>query len=41
MPPGWGKGSRLTIGQNATVGVGSVVIDDVPANAIVAGVPAK
>ncbi len=41
MPPGWGKEARLTIGENATVGVGAVVIRDVPSNAIVAGVPAK
>lgn len=31
----------ITIGDNATVGAGSVVIHDVPANAIVAGNPAK
>src|SRR5215469_16029860 len=33
--------SRLTIGENAIVGAGSVVVKDVPANAIVAGNPAK
>lgn len=33
--------SRLTIGENAIVGAGSVVTKDVPANAIVAGNPAK
>lgn len=33
--------SNLTIGQNAIVGAGSVVTKDVPANAIVAGNPAK
>jgi acetyltransferase-like isoleucine patch superfamily enzyme len=31
----------ITIGENATVGAGSVVTTDVPANAIVAGNPAK
>jgi acetyltransferase-like isoleucine patch superfamily enzyme len=33
--------SRVTIGENAIVGAGSVVTKDVPANAIVAGNPAK
>jgi acetyltransferase-like isoleucine patch superfamily enzyme len=33
--------SRLTIGENAIVGAGSVVTRDVPANAIVVGNPAK
>jgi acetyltransferase-like isoleucine patch superfamily enzyme len=32
---------NLTIGENAIVGAGSVVTKDVPANAIVAGNPAK
>ncbi|HEY2384478.1 MAG TPA: acyltransferase [Terriglobia bacterium] len=32
---------NVTIGQNAIVGAGSVVTKDVPANAIVAGVPAR
>lgn len=32
---------NLTIGENALVGAGSVVTKDVPANAIVAGNPAK
>ncbi|MDH4202667.1 MAG: acetyltransferase [Phycisphaerae bacterium] len=40
-----GSGSTLlcgiTVGQNAIVGAGSVAIADVPANAIVAGNPAK
>jgi acetyltransferase-like isoleucine patch superfamily enzyme len=40
-----GSGSTLlcgiTVGQNAIVGAGSVVIAEVPANAIVAGNPAK
>jgi acetyltransferase-like isoleucine patch superfamily enzyme len=40
-----GSGSTLlcgiTIGQNAIVGAGSVVIADVPENAVVAGNPAK
>lgn len=40
-----GSGSTLlggiTIGENATVGAGSVVTRDVPANATVAGNPAK
>ena len=31
----------LTIGENAIVGAGAVVTKDVPANAVVAGVPAK
>lgn len=31
----------VTIGENSIVGAGSVVTKDVPANAIVAGVPAK
>ncbi len=33
--------ANLTIGENAIVGAGSVVTRDVPANAIVAGNPAK
>lgn len=33
--------SSITIGENAIVGAGSVVTKDVPANAIVAGNPAK
>lgn len=33
--------SRVTIGENALVGAGSVVTRDVPANAIVAGNPAR
>jgi len=31
----------VTIGENAIIGAGSVVTKDVPANAVVAGVPAK
>jgi acetyltransferase-like isoleucine patch superfamily enzyme len=31
----------VTIGENALVGAGSVVTKDVPANAVVAGNPAK
>lgn len=31
----------VTIGENAIVGAGSVVTKDVPANSVVAGVPAK
>ena len=33
--------SNLSVGENAIVGAGSVVTKDVPANAIVAGNPAK
>lgn len=33
--------SKVTVGQNAIVGAGSVVTKDVPDNAIVAGNPAK
>jgi len=40
-----GSGSTIlcnvTIGENAIIGAGSVVTKDVPANAIVAGNPAK
>jgi len=32
---------NLTVGENAIVGAGSVVTKDVPANAVVAGNPAK
>jgi acetyltransferase-like isoleucine patch superfamily enzyme len=31
----------ITIGENALIGAGSVVTKDVPANAIVAGNPAR
>jgi len=33
--------SRITVGENAIVGAGSVVTKDVPANSIVAGNPAR
>ena len=33
--------ARVTIGENAIVGAGSVVTKDVPANAVVAGNPAR
>src|SRR5207302_9113862 len=33
--------ANLTIGENALIGAGSVVTRDVPANAIVAGYPAR
>jgi len=36
-----GKGKRLTVGENAVVGAGAVVVKDVPANAVVVGVPAR
>lgn len=32
---------RLRIGDNAVIGAGAVVLEDVPANVLVAGVPAK
>lgn len=32
---------NVSIGDNATIGAGAVVVKDVPANATVAGVPAK
>lgn len=32
---------KITIGENAIVGAGSVVIEDIPSNVVVAGVPAK
>ena len=31
----------ITIGNNVTIGAGSVVTKDIPDNAVVAGVPAK
>jgi acetyltransferase-like isoleucine patch superfamily enzyme len=33
--------ANVTIGENALVGAGSVVTRDVPANAVVAGNPAR
>jgi len=33
--------SKVTVGENAIVGAGSVVTKDVPANAVVAGNPAR
>ncbi|MDZ7897822.1 MAG: hypothetical protein U5N85_07310 [Arcicella sp.] len=33
--------SGVTVGQNSVVAAGSVVTKDVPANVVVAGVPAK
>lgn len=32
---------RLRVGDNAVIGAGAVVLEDVPANVLVAGVPAK
>lgn len=34
-------GKGLTIGENSVVGAGAVVVEDVPANVVVAGNPAK
>ncbi|MEM2141456.1 DapH/DapD/GlmU-related protein [Nitrososphaera sp.] len=31
----------ITVGDNAVIGMGAVVIKDVPANSVVAGIPAK
>lgn len=31
----------VTIGDNSTIGAGAVVIDDIPANSVAVGVPAK
>jgi acetyltransferase-like isoleucine patch superfamily enzyme len=31
----------VTIGDNAVIGAGSVVLKDIPSNAVAAGVPAK
>ena len=36
-----GDTDRLTVGENSIIGAGAVVKKDVPANVIVAGVPAK
>ena len=33
--------SRITIGENVTVGGGAVVLEDIPANTVAVGVPAK
>jgi acetyltransferase-like isoleucine patch superfamily enzyme len=33
--------SNVTVGENALIGAGSVVTKDVPANAVVAGNPAR
>jgi len=41
----WGTGAKIinkkVVGNNVVVGAGSVVIDDIPDNVIIAGVPAK
>jgi serine acetyltransferase len=34
-------GKGVTIGDNVVIGAGSIVVKDIPANAIVAGNPAK
>jgi UDP-perosamine 4-acetyltransferase len=41
MPTGWGQDARLRLGRNCLVGVGAVVIKDVPENAVVVGMPAE
>jgi UDP-perosamine 4-acetyltransferase len=41
VPAQWGGENRLTIGDNAVVGAGAVVLKDVSPNAVVAGVPAR
>jgi len=33
--------ARLTVGDNVTIGAGSVVVKDIPANSVVVGVPAR
>ena len=41
----WGTGAKIinrkVVGNNVVVGAGSVVIDDIPDNVLIAGVPAK
>jgi sugar O-acyltransferase (sialic acid O-acetyltransferase NeuD family) len=41
----WGTGAKVinrkTIGNNVTVGAGSIIIDDIPDDVTIAGIPAK
>jgi len=41
VPATMSPGVRLRVGENSVVGAGAVVLQDVPANAIVVGVPAR
>ena len=36
-----GRTRRVRVGEGAVVAAGAVVVEDVPAHAVVAGVPAK
>ena len=41
ISPGCNVIGNIVIGDNAVVGIGSVVVKDVPENCVVAGNPAK